>query len=178
MAGEKGFFSRLFGNKEEDTAEISNYENLTSPLSGKIIPLTEIPDETFASGMLGDGIGIEPLEGKLYSPIDGKIETIFHTKHAVFIKTPIGAEVLIHVGKDTVSLSGEHFTAHVESGDEVKQGQLILEFDMAAIKSKGYELITPITISNSAEFNIEKTLTTDVHTGDTIIKLTKKDMPK
>lgn len=175
MADEKGFFSRLFGNNKENTAEIPAYERLSSPLSGKIIPLNEIPDETFSSGMLGDGIGIEPSEGRLYAPADGRIETIFHTKHAVFIKTPLGAEVLIHVGKDTVALNGEHFTAYVESGDTVKRGQLILEFDMDSIKSKGYELITPMTISNSDKFNIEIPLNADVNTGDLIIKLTKKD---
>lgn len=174
MSNKKGFFSRLFGGKENNTSEASSSDNIVaSPLTGKIIPLSQVSDETFATGVLGDGIAIEPSEGKLYSPVDGTVENIFETKHALFLSTPEGAEVLIHIGKDTVELKGAHFTSHIESGTKVKCGQLLLEFDVEAIRTAGYETVTPVIISNSSEFKIEQTSQNEIQHGETLLKLTK-----
>lgn len=123
-----------------------------NPIVGKVVPLSETPDETFASGVMGQGFAVEPAEGKVYAPFDGKVEMIFPTKHAFALSTPEGLEVLVHIGINTVQLNGKHFTAHVEQGSLVKKGQLIMSFDMEAIKEAGYPVITPVILTNSTNY--------------------------
>lgn len=131
---------------------------INAPIPGKIVPLSEVPDETFSSGMLGNGLAVEPSEGKVYAPFDGVCVTLFETLHAMGLQSDEGFELLIHVGLETVSLEGKPFKAHIKSGDRIKKGQLMLEFDMAAIKAAGCELITPVLVVNqdgSREVTVE-----------------------
>ena len=135
-----------------DKAPLMNKITIASPLNGEIVPLTEVKDETFASEMMGKGVAINPTEGKVVSPINGTVQMIFKTKHAIGLKSEDGAEILIHIGMDTVQLDGKHFTAHVKDGDKVKVGDTLVEFDMDAIKKEGYELITPVIITNTIDY--------------------------
>ena len=135
-----------------DKAPLMNKITISSPLKGEVVPLTEVKDETFASEMMGKGIAINPTEGKVVSPINGTVQMIFKTKHAIGLKSEDGAEILIHIGMDTVQLDGKHFTAHVKDGDKVKVGDTLVEFDMDAIKKEGYELITPVIITNTIDY--------------------------
>ena len=131
-----------------------------SPLQGNAIALEEVNDATFATGVLGKGFAIVPEEGKVYAPFDGTLELVYDTKHALGMTSKDGIEVLIHVGLNTVELNGAHYTAHAASGDTIKKGQLLLEFDMDAIKKAGYDLTTPVLITNSdqyADIHVEKT---------------------
>lgn len=123
-------------------------EQLYSPIKGEVKPLSEVNDSTFSSGIMGRGFAIQPEEGKVVSPVTGKITTIFKTKHAIGITSDNGAEILIHVGIDTVKLNGKHFTSHVKDGDFVKMGDTLVTFDIDAIKAEGYDLITPVIITN------------------------------
>lgn len=135
-----------------DKAPLMNKITIASPLNGEIVPLTEVKDETFASEMMGKGVAINPTEGKVVSPINGTVQMIFKTKHAIGLKSEDGAEILIHIGMDTVQLDGKHFTAHVKDGDKVKVGDTLVEFDMDAIKKEGYELITSVIITNTIDY--------------------------
>lgn len=140
---------------KEKTATVQNETagrlEITAPVPGKVVPIGTVPDETFASGMLGKGFAVEPSQGKVYAPFDGICTTIFDTLHAMGLTSDGGVSVLIHVGLETVSLNGGPFTAHVKSGDRIKKGQLLLEFDMEAIRAAGYPLITPVIVANEAE---------------------------
>ena len=135
-----------------DKAPLMNKITISSPLKGEVVPLTEVKDETFASEMMGKGIAINPTEGKVVSPINGTVQMIFKTKHAIGLKSEDGAEILIHIGMDTVQLDGKYFTAHVKDGDKVKVGDTLVEFDMDAIKKEGYELVTPVIITNTMDY--------------------------
>ena len=135
-----------------DKAQLMNKITISSPLNGEIIHLNEVKDETFASEMMGKGIAINPTEGKVVSPINGTVQMIFKTKHAIGLKSEDGAEILIHIGMDTVQLDGKHFIAHVKDGDKVKVGDVLVEFDMDAIKKEGYELVTPVIITNTIDY--------------------------
>lgn len=136
--------------QKEQTAEIKKIE---SPLAGTVIPLSEVHDEVFASEMMGKGCAVIPEEGKVYAPFDGKVVGLLDSHHAVGMESTDGVEILIHVGMDTVKLNGRCFTIHVEEGEQVKKGQLLLEFDIPGIKEAGYEVTTPIVVTNSDEFN-------------------------
>lgn len=125
---------------------------LVSPLKGAILGLSDIEDAAFSSGALGDGVAIMPTEGRLVSPIDGEIVTMFKTKHAIGLKSDTGIEILIHVGMNTVKLDGLHFNAKVKQGDKVKKGDVLLEFDIEAIKAAGYSMITPVIVTNSDQY--------------------------
>ena len=127
-------------------------EEILSPLHGEVVTLAEVKDEAFSSGALGKGIAINPIEGKVYSPADGTLTTLFPSLHAIGITTENGAEILIHVGMDTVQLEGKHFNAKVKQGDKVKKGQLLLEFDKQEIEKAGYSTITPVLITNSDQY--------------------------
>ena len=127
-------------------------EVLTSPIKGIVKPLSEIKDEAFASGLLGKGIVIEPKEGKVIAPADGTLTTLFPTLHALGITTDNGAELLIHIGMDTVKLDGKHFKARMKQGDKIKKGDVLLEFDIEAIKKEGYSLDTPVIITNFEKY--------------------------
>ena len=144
-----------------------------SPLQGNAIALEEVNDATFASGVLGKGFAIVPEDGKVYAPFDGTLELVYDTKHALGMISKDGVEVLIHVGLNTVELNGAHYSAHAESGDAIKKGQLLLEFDMDAIKKAGYDLTTPVLITNSdqyADIHVEKTGTINVGEKAIVVK--------
>ncbi len=119
-----------------------------SPVDGIVVPLSEMSDGAFADGSLGQGVAIRPSAGAVYAPFDALVVAAFPTGHAIGLRNPDGAEVLIHVGVDTVRLGGEHFTLKVKSGQEVKAGELLLEFDRAAIEAAGYDLTTPVIVTN------------------------------
>ena len=150
----------------------SKRNTLLSPLAGKVIPLSEVNDHIFAAGLLGQGVAIEPSGNHVVAPSDSKIEAIFPTGHAVALHTNEGMDVLIHVGLDTVNLKGEHYTAHKKQGDKVKAGELLLEFDMEAIKAAGYDVITPVIICNTPDYpNMVCHTGMDVKELDPIIEL-------
>ena len=128
-------------------AELTVY----SPIHGNVVPLSEVPDEAFGSGAMGQGVGIEPDEGKVYAPFDGTVEMVFDTKHAIGLTSSDGISLLIHVGLDTVELNGQYFTAHVSAGDPIRRGQLLLEFDLDKIAEK-YKTVTPVLVVNTDEY--------------------------
>ncbi|MCM1989499.1 beta-glucoside-specific PTS transporter subunit IIABC [Oceanirhabdus seepicola] len=136
-------------NKDETLVK---QEVIGSPLKGKIIPLSEVKDQAFSTGVLGKGVGIEPSEGKVVAPADGVLTTLFPTGHAMGITTENGVEILIHVGMNTVQLEGKYFTPKMKQGDRVKKGDVILEFDKKAIEEEGYPVTTPIVITNSDNY--------------------------
>lgn len=127
-------------------------KNVASPIKGKIVELEHVPDKTFADKVLGDGIAIMPEEGKVFAPVNGKVTCVMDTKHAVALTSEDGLEILIHVGLETVELQGKYFTAHVENGADVKEGDLLLEFDLEAIKKAGYQTVTPVIVTNTSDF--------------------------
>lgn len=129
-----------------------NHTKLSSPMEGQVIPLAQIKDEAFASEVLGIGVAIEPTKGKVIAPADGVITSFFPTGHALGFTSEQGVEMLIHIGLDTVQLGGKHFTKHVEQGDHVQAGQLLLEYDIDAIKKAGFDLTSPVIITNSEKF--------------------------
>lgn len=123
-----------------------------SPLTGDIRNLSDVNDKTFSQGLIGKGIAILPSLGKVYAPFDGEVAAVFKTKHAIGLKADNGIELLIHVGMDTVNLDGKYFTSHVENSQRVKMGDLMVEFDMEAMKKEGYDLMTPIVVTNSDNY--------------------------
>ena len=147
---------------------------LAADAAGAFVKMEDIPDEVFAQGILGQCCGIDPSEGKVYAPADGTVESLLESHHAVCLLTPGGAELLVHVGKDTVSLNGKHFAAHVKEGDKVKRGQLLLSFEREALLAEGFDLTTPVVVSNGDEFSMEKVQDGQIRPGDTVITLTKK----
>lgn len=158
------------------TGQISGTANavktVASPLVGQVIPLSEVNDPVFASEAMGKGCAVIPTEGKVYAPFDGTIVGLLDSHHAVGIESENGIEILIHVGMDTVKLNGKHFTCHIEDGQHVKCGQLLLEFDIDTIKKEGYEVVTPIVITNSDEFTeITTEAAGQVKNGDELLKL-------
>ncbi|MGN0373558.1 MAG: beta-glucoside-specific PTS transporter subunit IIABC [Enterocloster sp.] len=147
-------------------------KSICSPAEGEIIPVSEVNDPAFASEVMGTTVAVRPKTGKLFAPADGMIVTVFDTKHAIGMAADNGAEILLHVGIDTVELQGRHFTAHVSNGDTVKKGDLLLEFDKEAIEKEGYDTVTPVIISNSVVFSsIEKAEPGTVKPGDRIMVL-------
>ena len=140
------------GNSQNSENTLVKQEVISSPLKGKLTELKNVEDEAFACGALGKGIAIMPTEGKVVAPADGVLTTFFPTGHAMGITTNNGAEILIHVGMDTVKLEGKHFTLKAKQGDVIKKGQVLLEFDINAIEKEGYSLITPVIITNSDNY--------------------------
>ena len=160
-----GFFDKLFGKKTDD---------LFAPMAGKAVAISQVPDPTFAECMLGNGIAIEPTEGKVYAPCDATVDMMFTTGHAVSLIADNGAEILIHVGLETVGLEGKPFTIHVANGDKVKKGQLMIEVDLEAIKAAGLQTITPMVICNTDAYPTFKTfIDKDVTNDDVVIGLAK-----
>lgn len=127
-------------------------KNTASPLTGSVVALSDVKDEVFSSEAMGKGVAIEPSEGKVVAPFDGKIVSLLDSHHAVGIEGDNHIEILIHVGMDTVKLEGKHFTAHVKEGDMVKKGDLLIEFDIEAIREEGYPVTTPVVVTNTDEF--------------------------
>lgn len=144
--------------KNDDTTSVENVDSkqddkaVYSPLEGKLIPMTEVPDETFASKALGDGVAVVPEKGCVYAPFDGEVEMVYDTGHAIGLVREDGMEVLIHVGINTVELGGKYYTAKVSNGQKIKKGDLLLEFDMDEIAKAGYSLVTPVIVTNSDEY--------------------------
>ena len=127
-----------------------NKENLLhSPCNGKVVPITEVPDSTFADKILGDGFAVIPSEGKVYAPADGEVNMVFDTLHAVTMTSTQGTEILIHIGLDTVELGAAAFQIHVRPDQEVKLGELLITADLAAISAAGKSPITPIVLTNT-----------------------------
>lgn len=122
------------------------------PMDGKLIPLGEVADETFASGVLGAGVALEPTDGTVYAPFDGTVETLLDSHHAIGLRSTDGVELLVHIGRDTVALNGQHFTAFVKVGDSVKKGQRLLVCDLDAVRAAGYDITTPVIVTNTDEF--------------------------
>jgi len=147
-----GFKDPVDETIEVQEEQISIKEIIASPLAGAIKQLSEVKDEAFASGDLGKGIAIEPIDGKLISPISGIVTAVFPTGHAIGITSDNGAEILMHIGLDTVNLQGKYFKLHVKQGDHVDKGQLLVEFDINKIKELGYDVTTPIVITNSDKY--------------------------
>lgn len=146
-----------------------------APVKGEAVSIHEVSDPTFGEEILGKGIAIRPAEGKFYAPVDGTVTLLFDTLHAVSITSEDGIEILIHVGLDTVALKGEHFTAHVKTGDSVKKGDLLLSADLENIRAAGYDTITPIVICNTSDFaEVSAEKSGAVSTGDVVLSLTKK----
>lgn len=127
---------------------------LSAHLSGKIVPLDDVEDEAFSARVLGDGAAIEPTEGRLYSPCNGRVDMVFDTKHAVNIISDDGCEILLHIGIDTVKLGGEFFESHVSDGQKVKKGDLLITFDIDEIRNAGYKTVTPMIICNAEDYSL------------------------
>lgn len=149
-------------------------EIICAPIEGTVVSCEEINDLTFKQEMLGKSVAIRPTVGKVYAPADGKVEMMIETLHALSMTTAKGAEILIHVGIDTVALKGKHFKAYAKEGSIVKRGDLLMEFDIDAITAVGYEVISPVIICNSDDYTeVEKIVGKEVQIGETILKLTK-----
>lgn len=154
--------------KKKETPGIT----LAAPLKGKAVSLSEVNDPTFSENMLGKGAAIIPAEGKIYAPADGEISLVFDTLHAVSMTTTEGIELLIHVGLDTVMLKGEGFTSHVATGDKVKKGDLLLSVDLDALKSAGYDIITPMVVCNTDSYaDVVPAASGDISVGDDFVKI-------
>ena len=159
--------------KEESKALINEVE-ICSPIKGTLMELKDVQDGAFSSGILGKGAAILPSEGTIISPVNGVLTTLFPTKHALGITTEEGAEILIHVGLDTVQLNGEGFEAYVSQGDRIHKGQKLLNFDIEQITSKGYCLETPVVITNTPQYlDVLVEAKTDVTTEDTLLHIIK-----
>ncbi|UFT99997.1 PTS glucose transporter subunit IIA [Radiobacillus kanasensis] len=156
-------FKKLFGKNDAPKEE-----KVVAPVSGKVVPLSEVPDPTFSEKMMGDGVAIIPSEGKIVSPVDGKILQVFPTKHAVGIESKAGVEYLIHIGLETVSLNGEGFEAHVSQGDKVSSGDPLITVDLDIISEKASSTITPIVITNEVS-NIESYTDQEAKHGETVV---------
>ena len=145
---------------------------LSACMNGTVVPLAEVKDEAFASGALGDGIAIEPTDGELVAPADGEISSTFDTHHAVGMTTADGAELLMHIGIDTVKLGGKHFTYLVNEGDKVKKGQPLIRFDLEAIRAEGYLTTTPLIVCNTDEYAaVTPQASGNVKKGDALLEL-------
>jgi len=133
-------------------------EKLAAHMNGTVVSLEKVEDDIFSAKILGDGVAIEPEEGKLYAPCDGQVVTVFSTKHAVNIISKEGAEILLHIGIDTARLAGKYFRCHVRDGQDMKKGDLLISFNMDAIKAEGYKLTTPLIICNTEKYSTISTI--------------------
>lgn len=157
---------------EKKTASIGKNETVYAPIKGEVKDLAEVEDEAFATGAMGQGIAIVPEEGRLYAPVDGEVTTFFPTGHAIGMLSDNGAEILIHVGMDTVKMNGDGFTPKVAQGARVKKGDLLLEFDIEKIKAAGYSIMTPVIITNTDAYaDVVPSATGKVNALDAVITL-------
>lgn len=168
----------LIGIKQDEQGEEAvsikgTYEEIYSPVNGEIRSLAQVKDEVFSQNLMGEGIAAVSSDGHIYSPVDGEITMLFDTYHAIGIRSALGAEILIHVGLDTVQLKGEFFTPAIKVGDQVSKNQLLLTFDQAKIIEKGYDTIIPVVITNSADYKAVQSETHDtIRAGEAVITLT------
>ena len=146
----------LFGKKDKMTEEA-----LFAPLSGKLLSLEDVPDPVFSQKLMGNGIAIEPTEGVIVAPIDGQIVQVFHTKHAIGLRSQSGIEILIHIGLETVTMNGDGFEVHVKEGQKVKVGEPLITADLTLIKEKAASTITPIIITNSDKVEVVNTIVSE-----------------
>lgn len=154
------------------TVAPASANDILAPMSGSVIALEQVPDSTFASGLLGKGVAIIPAVGQVIAPFPGEVASLFQTKHAIGLQSDSGIELLIHVGIDTVKLDGVPFTAHVKEGDRVQAGDLLIEFDRQAILDAGYDLATPIIISNSDDYReIDTVASSAVEAGQPLLSV-------
>ena len=163
--------------KKEEPQEIipAKDEALLAPVSGKVIPLSEVRDEAFAGGILGQGAAVIPENGEICAPCDGVISVMYPTGHAVGIKSDIGAEILIHVGMDTVTLNGSCFAVKVKAGDYVKAGQLLVRANIEGIKKEGLDITTPVIVANTADYMQIKTVAEEsVKSGEVLLNCVSK----
>ncbi len=157
---------------QQKEKQLVNRLEIASPIKGKVVKQADMKDEAFGSGALGKGVAVQPEEGKVYAPADGVISALFPTLHAIGITTDTGAELLIHVGLDTVQLNGEGYRASVSEGDRVKKGALLLEFDIALIKSRGFSTETPVLVTNAEDYlDVVETSADRVTAGDELLKI-------
>jgi len=159
--------------KESLAATIGEEETFRSPLNGTVISLSDVKDDVFSSRAMGDGIAVIPSEGKLYAPVAGKIEMVFETRHALGMTTNNGAQILFHVGLDTVKLGGKHFEAKVKVGDMVKAGDLLLEFDLEKIVAEGFDPVTVVVVTNKDEYEVKVREITKVKHTDALMTVTE-----
>lgn len=161
-------------NKVNEVKPLVEKIQILAPIKGIINDITEVPDDTFAQKILGDGVAIIPEEGKVYAPADGTVENIMDSKHGIMFRTNQGVELLIHIGLETVNLKGKYFTAHVENGAKVKAGELLVEFDLNSIKNDGYNTITPVVVTNTDDYIRTVPMfksSESVQTGDCILTI-------
>ena len=164
-----GFFDKLFGKSEK-----INPNHVYAPLEGEAVSITEVPDPTFSEGMMGNGIAIKPTSGKVCSPVNGTVDMMFDTGHACSLVSDNGIEILIHVGLETVGLNGAPFKIHVQNGQKVKKGDLLMEADLEAIKAAGLPTITPVLICNTDDYTtFNTTIGKTVTNADVVIELGK-----
>lgn len=168
---------------EEKFEESKNVENtkpssvageltIKSVANGEVVALSEVKDDVFSKEIMGKGLAVIPSVGEIYSPVDGTVEAVFKTKHAIGLKSKDGVELLIHIGIDTVELEGKYFTSHITQGSEVKAGDLLVEFDKEAIQKEGYDIITPIIVTNSPNYmDILPTEKAQINKGETILRV-------
>lgn len=156
----------------ENTETNGKTITLYSHMNGTAVKLEDVEDEVFSQKILGEGAAVEPSEGKLYAPCDGKIDSVFDTKHAVNMVSDDGVEILLHIGIDTVKLGGQYFEAHVSDGQKVKKGDLLISFDMDKIKAAGYKVTTPLIIGNTDDYaSVEPAAENSISAGDIILKI-------
>lgn len=163
-------FEKIFSRNNN---EISSTQELTAPINGKVIKLSEVPDPTFSQEILGKGIAIYPDDNDFFAPCDGVIENVFDTCHAISITGLNGCEILMHIGLETVELGGKYYKSHVKNGQKIKKGDKIISFDKQAILDAGYNIVTPIVICNSDEFEIKEIKVGQVSVGESILSVTK-----
>ena len=157
------------GKKEEEKEIV-----IVSPLKGNAMALADVPDPTFAEGVLGQGAAVEPSEGKVVAPADAEVTTLFDTKHAIGLQLDNGAELLIHIGINTVEMEGDGFEAHVKEGDKVKKGDTLVTFDIDKIKAAGHPTVTPVIVTNTDDYSEVTHLTTgDIDRLADIVKIVK-----
>ena len=161
----------LFGRRKSKEKSIA----VLAPLEGELISIAQVADPTFSEEMLGPGVAIRPSGGRVVSPVTGAVTQIFETGHALTLTSRDGVEILIHVGLDTIRLKGEHYTIHVQEGNPVHPGDLLIEFDPQAIAAAGFDTVTPVVICNREDFaGFDTAAGKRVKEGDPILFLTKK----
>lgn len=143
---------------------------LVSPLSGTVVPLTEVKDEVFSTGVLGKGVAVMSEKGELYAPVDGTVTMVPDSKHAISVLDTSGAEILMHIGMDTVAMNGKGFEPQVRVGDKVSKGQLLIKFDIDAIRAAGYDVVTPVVITNSDDIGVKALTQGSITAGTDLLK--------